>query len=188
MLTSPLHGKCLLTLVVTSLLCACATPPRHSYRTVRQVDAAPLPSSKVYFYPDRGQSPEQQDRDRYECNGWAVKQSGYDPSLPQVTSRRVVVGTDPEPGRDTAAGTVVGAMIGAVASDPHHTAEGMAIGALAGAVLGAVSDQQRKDAVDQTQRVAMDREQSRSARLAGNINEYRRAMSACLSGRGYTVR
>lgn len=180
----------LLVLTACGLLLACATPTHRSYRTARQVEPLlPPPSSRVYFYPDQGQSPEQQDRDRYECNSWAVKQSGFDPSLPQFsTSRRIVSRPDPEPGRDTAAGTVVGAMVGAVASDPHHTAEGAAIGAIAGAVIGAVSDQNRKEAADRAESAAMEREQSRSDRLAGNINDYRRAMSACLSGRGYTVR
>ncbi|HEY9104612.1 glycine zipper 2TM domain-containing protein [Chitinimonas sp.] len=180
----------LLTLTASLLLAACAAPPHRSYRTVRQVEpVAPPPSSRVYFYPDQGQSPEQQDRDRYECNGWAVRQSGFDPSLPQPNvSRHILSRPDPEPGRDTAAGTVVGAMVGAVASDPHHTAEGMAVGALAGAVIGAVSDQNRKEAADRAESAAIEREQSRSDRLAGNINDYRRAMSACLSGRGYTVR
>ena len=40
----------------------------------------PPPETNVYFYPVRGQSPEQQDRDKYECNTWAVQQSGFDPS------------------------------------------------------------------------------------------------------------
>src|SRR5258708_37165053 len=42
------------------------------------------PETNVYFYPMRGQPPEQQDRDKYECNTWAVQQSGFDPSLPNV--------------------------------------------------------------------------------------------------------
>jgi hypothetical protein len=38
------------------------------------------PETNVYFYPVRGQSPEKQDRDKYECNTWAVQQSGFDPT------------------------------------------------------------------------------------------------------------
>src|SRR5207302_8658884 len=34
----------------------------------------------VFMYPARGQSQQQQDRDRYECHSWAVGQTGFDPS------------------------------------------------------------------------------------------------------------
>lgn len=34
----------------------------------------------VIAYPASGQSPQQLDRDRYECHRWAVQQSGFDPA------------------------------------------------------------------------------------------------------------
>jgi hypothetical protein len=34
----------------------------------------------VIAYPAQGQNAEQQARDRYECHGWAVRQSGFDPA------------------------------------------------------------------------------------------------------------
>jgi hypothetical protein len=37
-------------------------------------------SYEVIAYPARGQSTEQQARDRYECHSWAVGQSGFDPA------------------------------------------------------------------------------------------------------------
>jgi hypothetical protein len=33
-----------------------------------------------YVYPARGQSPEQQNRDQYECHNWAVSQTGVNPT------------------------------------------------------------------------------------------------------------
>lgn len=36
----------------------------------------------VFAYPQHDQSVEQQAKDRYECNGWAVDQAGYDPGKP----------------------------------------------------------------------------------------------------------
>jgi hypothetical protein len=36
---------------------------------------------QFYVYPKKGQSVEQQDKDRYECHRWAVSQTGFDPSL-----------------------------------------------------------------------------------------------------------
>ena len=59
-------------LVLGGLLAACETPPpRHYVRAERPVE--PVPQQRVYFYPERDQTPEQQDRDRYECYTWAVR-------------------------------------------------------------------------------------------------------------------
>lgn len=35
---------------------------------------------KLFIYPKEGQSEEQQAKDRYQCHGWAVTQSGFDPT------------------------------------------------------------------------------------------------------------
>ena len=40
----------------------------------------------IYAYPAKGQSQAQQDRDRYECHSWAVKQTGFDPSRAQAAA------------------------------------------------------------------------------------------------------
>ena len=39
----------------------------------------------VYVYPRNGQTPEQTENDRYECHGWAVSQSGFDPTRQDQT-------------------------------------------------------------------------------------------------------
>ena len=52
----------------------------------------------IYIYPAKGQSHEQQDRDRYECHSWAVKQTGFDPSKAQAaTSDTHAVSNQPLP-------------------------------------------------------------------------------------------
>jgi hypothetical protein len=40
-----------------------------------------MPAAQTYAYPAKGQSPQQQANDRYECNRWAISESGYDPDL-----------------------------------------------------------------------------------------------------------
>jgi hypothetical protein len=40
----------------------------------------PAATGELYSYPKNGQSPEQQEQDRYECHRWAVDQSGFDPT------------------------------------------------------------------------------------------------------------
>lgn len=43
-----------------------------------------LGAYEVIAYPSRGQTAEQQARDRYECHRWAVGQSGFDPASAQA--------------------------------------------------------------------------------------------------------
>jgi hypothetical protein len=41
-------------------------------------------AQQQFIYPDRGQTRDQQARDRWECHSWAVQQTGFDPSAPQM--------------------------------------------------------------------------------------------------------
>lgn len=41
-----------------------------------------LSAEKIFVYPRKGQSEEQQAKDRNECNRWAVSQTHYDPTQP----------------------------------------------------------------------------------------------------------
>lgn len=40
----------------------------------------------VYIYPNKGQSQQQQSKDRYECHTWAVQQTGFNPSRAQAAA------------------------------------------------------------------------------------------------------
>jgi hypothetical protein len=172
---------------LASLLAGCAAPPRHAYRPPPAAKPAPLP--QVYFYPTRGQTPEQQDRDRFECHEWAVKESSFDPSLPQVAPRnRIGMIRDPEPAAGTAAGALTGAAVGAVVSNPGHTGTGAAIGAVAGAVLGSMADANRREAIERQNDARADWQNRQDAAQDAKAQGYRRALTACLEGRGYTVR
>jgi hypothetical protein len=66
-------------MVVAAALAGCVAQPAP-----RVAAQSPPPDTTVYFYPAQGQSAERQDRDHYECNDWAVQQSGFDPSLPDA--------------------------------------------------------------------------------------------------------
>lgn len=148
----------------------------------------PLPSTTIYFYPTKGQSKEQQERDRYECYRWAVKQTGFDPGQAQLAPhQRVEVRPAAPPGSDTAAGAVTGAVVGSMLSR-HDDGFGMVFGALYGAMVGAASDQARQEEAAQVQQQYDARDAQRYARLEKQSRDYQRAMTACLEGRGYTVR
>jgi hypothetical protein len=149
----------------------------------------PLDAAKVYVYPAKGQTAAQLDRDRYECYVWAVEQTGFDPSDPSLAPhQRVEVIPEPPAGADAVAGAVAGAAIGAAVSSPHDTVKGAVVGAVIGGALGGASDASRVEAARNAQRREDAREAERLARIEVQSNEYRRALSACLEGRGYTVK
>ncbi|HEX2585484.1 MAG TPA: glycine zipper 2TM domain-containing protein, partial [Steroidobacteraceae bacterium] len=168
-------------MMCAAVLSGCATPPpRHT----RIEPPAPPSMQDVYVYPNNGQSEAQADRDRYECHQWAVKQSRFDPSLARnVEAPRVHV-EGPPPGAGTAAGAVTGAVIGAAVSGPYHGPGGAIVGAMAGAIIGSAADEAREERAEQVQR-EYNRGYAAQLRPA---QDYRRAISACLEGRGYTVK
>jgi hypothetical protein len=133
--------------------------------------------AELYIYPNKGQNPEQQSRDRYDCHLWAVQQTGVDPTRAQASAP-----PPPPPSggifRGAARGAAVGAVGGAIAGDAGKGAAG---GAATGGLVGGMK--QRGQAQQQQQAQANQASQQQSALAA-----YNRALSACLSGRGYTVK
>jgi len=173
---------------LASLVLAGCAPPVYSVRPSASPPPPP-PTTEVYFYPNKGQSREQQERDRYECYLWAVKKTGFDPAQANLAPhQRVEVVPAVPPGADTASGAVTGAIVGSMLSRPRQSGEGMVFGAIAGAMLGAASDQARQEQAARIQQQYDARDAESYARLDQQARDYRRAMTACLEGRGYTVR
>jgi hypothetical protein len=146
------------------------------------------PITQVYFYPKAGQTTEQQSRDHYECYNWAMKQTGFDPSqssIPPVQRVRVV--PMPPPGHDTTVLAITGAVLGALIAGPRHAAGGALIGAAGGAIAGAASDSSRQQTARQLEEAYPNRDRALDAQYEGRALNFRRAMSACLEGRGYSV-
>jgi outer membrane lipoprotein SlyB len=171
-------------LILTLTACYPAT-----YREVPSANPAPrAPLTQVYFYPKKGQTTEQQSRDHYECYNWAVQQTGFDPSQSSIPpERRVKVVPMPPPGHDTAILAIAGAVLGALIAGPRHAGAGALIGAGSGAVVGAASDVSRQQQARQMEEAYANRDQALDARYEGQARNFRRAMSACLEGRGYSV-
>src|SRR5690348_5752799 len=177
------HG---LTLAVAALAGAVLTgcvdappppPPRAEYRAV--APPPPQANTDVFAYPQQGQSPEQQDRDRYDCHLWAVKQTGFDPSAPGVPphERVRVVSAAPPPGAATAFGAVAGAILGAAVSRPRDAGAGAIVGAIAGGAIGNASEQAN---AAQNAQVVASVDARQSAAMEHKASNYRRAISACL--------
>jgi hypothetical protein len=121
--------------------------------------------AEVYAYPSKGQSTKQQQRDKRECQAWATRQTGVDPSK---------VSGEPRASGGAAGGAAVGAARGATEG---AAGEGAARGAMRGRLLSAI------------RRRRQEREQESGAAGGGQgtRDDYDRAYGACLTGRGYTV-
>ena len=134
-----------------------------------------LAAAQPYVYPARGQSPQQQEFDRGQCYSWAVQQTGFDPSNPQVYS-----GPPPTAGAPQG-GLFRGAAGGAIGGD---AGKGAAIGAAVGGLFGAI--RRARWAEQEQQQQASYAAQQQGAMAHGRAN-YNQAFGACMTGRGYTV-
>ena len=178
----------LLVLVANLFLTGCVPPPSRYAAVATETPSPPPPPVKVYFYPNRGQSPAQQDRDSYECYLWAVNQTGFDPSAPYLAPHhKLAVVPDQPPGTGTAVGAITGAMLGAAVSSRGNMPEGALIGAVAGALVGSTSDAARQEQTYRRQQHYDRQAGKRMKNIERQAANYRRAMAACLEGRGYNV-
>jgi len=177
-------------LVAVSGLAGCYQyPPYEVVSRPAPAVSRTAPSTQVFFYPARGQSTEQQSRDHYECYNWAISQTGFDPSQSTIPEeQRVRVVPMPPPGHDTAVLAVAGAVLGALIGGRHHAVGGALVGATGGAIAGAASDEARQESARQLQEAYAAQDRSSYARLDERALGFRRAMAACLEGRGYNVR
>lgn len=147
----------------------------------------------LYVYPAKGQSNAQLEKDRYECYLWARKTTDFDPT--NVASRQhqakvVRVPVHNQKQGAAIAGTVIGAIAGAAlgAGDRHDHGQAAIAGAAVGTMIGASVEQQgqidaQRQARDTAERIA-ERQQAEQQ----GMDNYRRAFSACLEGRGYVVK
>jgi hypothetical protein len=134
--------------------------------------------AQQFAYPAKGQTPDQQKKDEAACHTWAVEQSKFDPANPppqQASPKPPTTATGTSPGagaRGAARGAVVGEVVGGDAST------GAAVGA---AAARGQSRRQNAAASQQGQQQASQQQQ------AGQ-QAYQKARSACLEGKGYTIK
>ena len=130
----------------------------------------------LFIYPKAGQSSTQQHSDESECKAWALDRSGFDPlETPQASKA-------PERKRGRLlGGAAAGAAVGAIVGNSDDALKGAAIGGLFGGMRQ--SSMNRKSQAQYEQ----ERQNAEQAQLARS-NDYRRAYSACLEARDYTVK
>jgi len=145
--------------------------------------AAPL-AQDMYAYPNKGQSQDQQQKDEYECFNWSKQQSGFDPMAVPTASAPAPKDKSTGPGLlggaaiGGAGGAIGGAILGGSAG------KGAAIGAGLGGLFGGLSSSSKKNKNKQKHN---DWERQQAGQYQQARNNYNRAYSACMTGRGYTV-
>jgi hypothetical protein len=141
----------------------------------------------LFIYPSKGQSQEQQDRDRYECHSWASQQTGFDPTRSAPPPGVAPPPKEAQQGglmRGGLRGGAIGAVGGAIGGDVK---KGAAIGAGTGALIGGFRRNDQKRRQKQERQNYRQAQAQQDAAYARQRDSYNRAMAACLQGRGYTV-
>jgi OmpA family protein len=190
----------------TVLLTSTVALAQESAATTHSTEAwTPAKSIGMYAYPKNHQSSEQQLKDESQCYGAAKQQTGVDPqaSAPAQPSANEQTAAQEQaaqqPGKPTpkggtvkgsAGGAAGGAAIGAIAGS---AGKGAAIGATAGAVAG--RRQQKKTEAQAksqaSQQVAQSQQEAHAQATAQHqaaLDSFKRAFSACMDARGYSVR
>ena len=147
----------------------------------------PVYAQDPIFYPAKGQSEDQLEKDKYECYNWAKKRTGFDPmktpttkSAPPAKEEKVWGA-----GKTAVVGGAGGAVVGGVAKGGKGALVGGLIGAGGGALIGGTrsSDQRERE-----EKKRKDWEKKEANSYARERNEYNRALGACMEGRGYSVK
>ena len=88
----------------------------------------------------------------------------------------------------TAIGAVAGAILGAVIAGPRDAGFGAVAGGITGAAIGSTGDAANAEAEHQQIQAARAQDARQAAVVDQKASNYRRAISACLEGRGYSVK
>lgn len=141
------------------------------------IPAQAMAQSKPVAYPAKGQSQQQQASDDGACYSWAKQQTGVDPAQ-AANAPPPAHAQGGQRVRGAAGGAAAGAVAGAIAGDAGR---GAAIGAAAGTVAGGVEHRQSR-------RQANAANQQAAANTSQAMGSYYQAWSACMQGRGYSVK
>jgi hypothetical protein len=131
----------------------------------------------LYVYPEKQQSATQQLTDEQQCYDSAKTQTGFDPNATTTGAKTPKSAS----GNDHAAakGAMRGATIsGATGGDPGQ-------GAARGAILGSV--RAKRKAKEQSEQADKKADATKTQQQQKQDN-FKRALSACLDARGYSVR
>lgn len=175
---STLCERVVVTVVAAVIALSAVQASAQSQSVPVQPGASPAAAIGVFAYPRNSQTAEQQADDENACYASAKQQTGIDPKAPAPAPQPAASqkgGGAKGAGRGAAGGAAVGAITGDAGS-------GAAVGATVGAVRG--RRQQRK-ANKEAERQAGQQSQAQQQQ---SLDTFRRAFSACMDSRGYSVK
>jgi hypothetical protein len=162
-----------ISLLLGALVGPCAVAQTTSQKPVKGMAS----TVGLYVYPQKQQTATQQLTDEQQCYSSAKTQTGFDPNAPTTGAKT----PKPSSGDDHAAakGAMRGATISGVdGGDPAH-------GAARGAILG--SARAKHKAKEQSEQADKKADATKTQQQQKQ-DDFKRAMSACLDARGYSVR
>jgi hypothetical protein len=139
----------------------------------------------IVVFPAKGQTPEQQEQDEYDCLKWAVEQAGFstnglkDPNAAgQAAKAQAQEATTGAAVKGAAKGAAVGALFGSIYG---NSGEGAAVGAIAGGLSGRRAKKQAEAQAQAQAKAQVDAENK------AKLEAVKKGMTACLESKGYTV-
>ena len=136
-------------------------------------------ASDPIVFPAKGQSNEQMEKDKYACYGWSKKETGFDPMATPKASTPPPSQTKKSGG--VARGGLGGAALGGIVGGSSGAKKGLAAG-------GIVGGARQGSANKKTEQKSKEWEQQEANKYAQGRSKYNRAYSACIEGKGYTVK
>lgn len=133
----------------------------------------------LLVYPAKGQTSAQQSVDEQECYNWSKAQTGIDPQAPPPAAAPPPEQKGGQRVRSAARGAAAGAIVGEVANNDAD--EGAKVGAAAGVIAGGRQKREDKRAAEQ-----QSKDQAQAAQTEQRAT-FKKALSTCLQGRGYTT-
>ena len=134
----------------------------------------------LYVFPSKGQDKDRQELDEYKCYKWAKEQTGIDPiNPPKVEAKQADRSLDGSAVVGAAGGAAAGAAIGAIAGDAGK-------GAAIGAIVGGLRGRRSRRVGDQMEQQKYNQEAA--AKQKALMDSFKKAFSACMEGKGYTVK
>ena len=163
-----------------------ATPAFAQVATPTTAPPAKLTLAQIglFVYPAKGQSADRQRKDEDACYEWAETNTGLKVVAGQVDASVAARAGASSAGqgrvaRGVATGTAGGLTIGAISGNPG---KGAAIGAVAGSIRGVRGrTNARRSAAQSSAQQAVQANQQ-------DVDTFKKAASACLEARGYSVR
>ena len=166
--------------------------------------SSPAKSIDLFAYPKNQQSADQQLKDENECFASAKQQSGIDPQVPppatktdeQKKAEQQAAADNAKQAkggrvRGAARGAAGGAAIGAIADD--EAGKGAGAGAAAGTMVGGAKQRRankaaKEQAAQATAQQQQQQETQAKATYQQGIDTFKRAFSACMDARGYSIK